>query len=583
MRFSRLLPPSALLLLASLSSNQASAQQQGFALDRFEPSDRGSDWFHLDSLDLRGNVRPAIGATFDWAHRPLVLVKADGNGDTALVKDQYFLHIGAAIILIERLKLAFSLPIAVGQTSDVSSVTVSGQTYGSPSKASVGDVRLSAMVRILGTYGDPFTLAGGLWAWIPSGSRDQYTGDGKFRIQPHLDVAGDISLFTYAARVGANYRALNETFADAPTGTELAFGASAGIRLVDKKLLIGPEIWGTTVLVDGGAFQKKTTPVEGVFGVHYNFGDFRIGGGAGPGFTRGFGAPELRVLASVDYFPAIEEKKPEPKPEPKPEVKVEPPKDKDGDGILDVDDACVDVPGKKTDDPKTNGCPDKDGDGVFDKDDACVDVPGIKTDDPKTNGCPDKDGDGITDAVDACPDVKGVKTDDPKTNGCPPDKDGDGVLDPDDACPDTPGPKNEDPKKNGCPAVAIVGTQIKIIEQVKFKTGSAVIEKESDAILEGVAKILKDHPELKKIRVEGHTDNVGAKAMNKDLSKKRAASVVAWLLKHGVEKSRLSSQGFGDEKPIDDNSTPEGRKNNRRVEFHIEDLEGGKGTKIETK
>jgi outer membrane protein OmpA-like peptidoglycan-associated protein len=230
------------------------------------------------------------------------------------------------------------------------------------------------------------------------------------------------------------------------------------------------------------------------------------------------------------------------------------------------------VKGVKTDDPKTNGCPpDRDGDGIYDDVDACPDVKGVKSDDPKKNGCPaDRDGDGIPDDVDACPDVKGVASARPEFNGCPPDKDGDGIKNEDDACPDAPGPKNADPKKNGCPAAAIVGGEIKILQQVKFKTASDVILPESDKILTEVSKILRDHPEITKIRVEGHTDNQGAAGYNKDLSKKRAASVVKWMTtKGGIDASRLESEGFGQEKPIAPNDNEKGRQENRRVEFHI--------------
>jgi outer membrane protein OmpA-like peptidoglycan-associated protein len=86
-----------------------------------------------------------------------------------------------------------------------------------------------------------------------------------------------------------------------------------------------------------------------------------------------------------------------------------------------------------------------------------------------------------------------------------------------------------------------------------------------------VLTVLTSHPEITHVSVEGHTDNVGAAAMNKSLSGRRAASVVDWLVKHGIDKARLSSVGFGMERPIDSNDTPEGRQNNRRVEFHIED------------
>jgi OOP family OmpA-OmpF porin len=231
------------------------------------------------------------------------------------------------------------------------------------------------------------------------------------------------------------------------------------------------------------------------------------------------------------------------------------------------------VPGVKTEDPKTNGCPqvrDRDRDGIDDAADACPDVPGAKTDDPATNGCPpDGDKDGIRDDLDACPTVAGVKTSDPKTNGCPSDRDKDGIVDTEDACPDFAGPKNPDPKKNGCPFVRVEGTQLKILEQIKFKTNSAEIV-DSQAIVDAVRATLTEHAEIKHVRIQGHTDNVGSAAYNRGLSTRRAASVRMALVKAGVDPHQLSSEGFGFDRPIEDNSTEEGRAQNRRVEFLIE-------------
>ena len=81
-----------------------------------------------------------------------------------------------------------------------------------------------------------------------------------------------------------------------------------------------------------------------------------------------------------------------------------------------------------------------------------------------------------------------------------------------------------------------------------------------------VAKLLKENADLK-LRVEGHTDNVGKSKDNLELSKKRAAAVKDWLSENGVEASRLATEGFGDKKPVADNSTEEGRAKNRRVEL----------------
>jgi OOP family OmpA-OmpF porin len=571
MRSSLLLLSAAAVATALVSSATSQAQTPGFALDQFSPSERGSDWFAADSLDLRGNLRPAIGIVGDYADRPLAIYNPDGSYRSSIVADQFFVHLGASLVLWERLRLAFNLPLAVTQAGD--DARIGGTTFSNPNSFSVGDLRLAADLRLLGTFGDPFTLALGAAVYLPTGSRSDYTGDDSVRVEPRLMAAGDIGPFVYAAKVGFQYRGLNDTFAGTPLGSQFNFAASAGIRVANKKLVIGPEVFGATTVTGGAAFDKTTTPLEGILGFHYLIANsVRVGLGAGAGLDRGYGAPVARVLGNLEWAPGIEEK---------PVVH-----DRDGDGILDDDDACPDVAGPKTDDPKTNGCPpvaappppsDRDKDGIIDDQDACPDVPGVKTDDPKTNGCPppppDRDKDGIIDAEDACPDVPGVKTNDPKTNGCPPDpdRDHDGIKNEDDACPDEPGPANKDPKKNGCPRAVVRNNQIVILEQVKFATGSAVILPASNELMAAVTKVFTDHPEIKKVSVEGHTDNVGPARYNKVLSGKRAASVVAWLVKHGIDASRLESVGFGMERPIDTNATPAGRQNNRRVEFHIVD------------
>src|SRR5262249_32815447 len=127
--------------------------------------------------------------------------------------------------------------------------------------------------------------------------------------------------------------------------------------------------------------------------------------------------------------------------------------------------------------------------------------------------------------------------------------------------------------RNGCPKAFVSQGQIRILDQVKFKTNSAQIEpgKDSEEILEAVQKVLIDHPEIERVRVEGHTDNRGAAAFNKRLSADRATSVVKWLVGRAITSGRLTGAGFGRERPIDSNDTEAGRKANRRVEFHIED------------
>ena len=80
---------------------------------------------------------------------------------------------------------------------------------------------------------------------------------------------------------------------------------------------------------------------------------------------------------------------------------------------------------------------------------------------------------------------------------------------------------------------------------------------------------MKAHPELTKIRIEGHTDTTGKREKNLKLSDGRAKSVMAYLASKGIDEGRLVAKGFGQEKPLADNKTEEGRAKNRRVEIHI--------------
>jgi OmpA-OmpF porin, OOP family len=561
--------PAAFVLASSLVAPSASAQ--GFTANRYEPAEQGSDWFENDSLDLRGAFRPALGLTAEYAKDNVDLLASDGSIQQRLVADQLFLHVGAGLILANRFRIALSLPLALYQYGFATSAGPKP-----PGAAAVGDLRVGGDIRLFGEYEGPFQLAVGAQVWVPTGRADQYTGDGVVRVQPHINIAGDLADIAYAVRFGYETRGklnLPPGISQNDFGNELAGGIAIGGRIADKKLLLGPEFNFYTLA--SNAFQSASSPAELLLGAHYRAGDWKISGGVGAGISDAIGSPGFRAILGLDWIPAIEK--------PKPVIA-----DRDGDGIPDTEDACPDAPGVRTTDPKTNGCPppppppaDRDGDGIADNDDACPDVPGIKTDDPKTNGCPsDRDKDGIYDKDDACPDVPGIKTDDPKTNGCPPpdpDRDKDGIPNEADACPDEAGPPNEDPKKNGCPMAFVKEGLIQITEQVKFETGSARILKDSDNLLNAVLKVLSSHTEIKVVRVEGHTDNSGSAALNKTLSGQRAAAVVAWLTLHGVDKNRLKSEGFGSERPIDTNATPAGKANNRRVEFHIDKSDAAAG------
>ena len=237
--------------------------------------------------------------------------------------------------------------------------------------------------------------------------------------------------------------------------------------------------------------------------------------------------------------------------------------DQDKDGVPDESDKCPAVKGSVD----NKGCPDndKDGDGVLDRLDACLEVKGV----PENKGCPDvdTDEDGSVDRLDTCKTEKGPA----HNKGCPyPDTDKDGMADNIDNCINEAGPMDN----QGCPAavkqlVVITFEKLVIKDKVYFDTDKATIQARSNKMLDQIVSILTAHTEITLVQVEGHTDNTGEAERNRVLSSDRARAVVDYLVKKGIAATRLKPVGFGPDKPADDNSTPKGKENNRRVEFNI--------------
>src|SRR5690554_3632060 len=229
--------------------------------------------------------------------------------------------------------------------------------------------------------------------------------------------------------------------------------------------------------------------------------------------------------------------------------------DSDGDGIPDHLDDCPTVAGL----PEFNGCPDTDGDGIVDHLDECPTVAGLA----EFNGCPDSDGDGVPDHLDNCPNEAGPK----ENNGCPwPDRDGDGVPDHLDQCPDVAGTV----ANNGCPEVSVevIKRLNEYSKTILFDLGKSTIRKESYPVLQDIANVMKEYPNAK-FEIEGHTDNTGSAAVNSRLSKERAAAVKDYLISIGMDADRLTSEGYGPDRPIATNKTAAGRQENRRVEISL--------------
>jgi OOP family OmpA-OmpF porin len=134
-----------------------------------------------------------------------------------------------------------------------------------------------------------------------------------------------------------------------------------------------------------------------------------------------------------------------------------------------------------------------------------------------------------------------------------------------------PTPPPAEPAKS---PVTVKDGRLGVPGNIVYETGKAIIKPESEPTLNALKDFMDQNKNFTRIRIEGHTDNVGKSPDNLKLSQDRAAAVVQWLSDHGVGKDRCLAVGFGDTKPIADNKTDDGKAQNRRTEFHIAEIEG---------
>src|SRR5450432_3414405 len=329
-------------------------------------------------------------------------------------------------------------------------------------------------------------------------------------------------------------------------------------------------VGGTSVLSSGGdgsyrAIKSGDTDANFYVGLGARFAlsnlvHLRLDGRllAAPNTTNNGFSPDWEVTAGIGVTLGGHEPAP-----PAPVVQLV--KDTDGDGITDDLDKCPNEAGPK----ENGGCPDKDtdGDGIVDRKDKCPDKAGP----PERDGCPeeDRDHDGIVDSKDKCPDDPEDKDGFEDADGCPdPDNDKDGIPDDKDKCPNEPETKNGYQDADGCPdeIPAAIKKFTGVIEGINFKSGKASILNGSYAVLDRAVTVLKQYPDVR-LEISGHTDSRGKADFNRDLSQRRADAVKLFFISQGVDSSRLTSIGYGSDRPIADNATDFVCKGKRTTEF----------------
>jgi outer membrane protein OmpA-like peptidoglycan-associated protein len=467
-----------------------------------------------------GRVLPHLemgGATWlGYANDPLVLHRLGGEQRVAsLVGDRSGGALTAAVGILDRAQLAIEIPVVFHQSPRSGAITPqSVDAFG------FGSIRLVPKLRLLeaGRHGVDVAVLAGLN--VPLGAKD-FVGS-ELTLQPELAASRSFREVRLAGNVGATIRD-GARLAEVNMGNELSAQLGAAYDLNAR--------WGLPL--EAGLVLAAAVSASNPFGRSdetsvelRSYGAFdlspavRLLAGGGAGLENGWGTPDWRIFAGAQLgFP----RRP----------------------------LSTSVPGAL----------------------AAAAPPPAPAAPPAAAPPPppvaplDTDSDGLADADDRCPTVGGPA----ENGGCPDeDRDGDAVVDRDDECPDLAGSAEH----RGCRPEATVkleADRIRFEGTVHFDVATAVIQPRSAELLDGIATVITAHPEIARIRVEGHTDSRGGRAYNMTLSERRATSVVRALVARGVPADRLDPAGFGLERPVADNGTREGRAKNRRVELHVVD------------
>jgi outer membrane protein OmpA-like peptidoglycan-associated protein len=561
------------VLAAWLCASPAYAQQATFHLDRLEVWGAPDDGIGIVRPDT--NDKPVFFGQLALGYSINPLHTATLTNDTATLKassgavvaGQFTEYGTVGFEFLDRFTVAATLPVTeeYGQNPNYQEGGGTGSDTVVANAGTTADVRIDARAVALRTRDRRGALGADFSLRVPNGGADNFGGDSqvtamlmvtaeyRFHVFKDFDVIGVVN-------TGIDFRP--NRWLNNPTlpsggigiGDEWRWAVAGYVPLHGDKYRLGLAIFGQTGIENNGnigntIFNGSNTPLEWQAEGRMRFGRFdRLWAGVGLGsrLDLAYGAPDFRIVALAGiYVPLLDSEagSPQAKVEQRHRRRDEHMVDTDHDGIPDDIDACPTEPEDHLGSDPNDGCPlppDRDGDGIPDQYDKCPDVP--------------EDKDGVEDA-DGCPET---------------DADHDGIPDAVDACPKEPGLPSPDPKKNGCPQfIKVEGSIVHILQQVHFATASTTILPDSFPMLSEIANLLKSNQAIKRMSIEGHTDDRGAADYNMKLSDGRAASVRTWLIQHAVEAGRLESHGYGKTRPIEDNATEAGRLANRRVEFKI--------------
>jgi OOP family OmpA-OmpF porin len=485
---------------------------------RLNPSGMGSWVLGTGELLPAGGYRLALVGHYE--NKPLVLFE-DNAQVGVLVRHRATALLSAAVGLWDRVELGAQVPLLLLQQGDDLTARGVGPPQGG---VAPGTPLLTVRLRLLAEHQeDPMDLAVGVNAGPGLGSAAALARE--LHATPSVMVGRRFGVLRTALDVGLTLRPRTILTPDENIQDEVGHALRLGAVLASTAGGLGGEV----AAIGSVPLQREGYSLELLGGVRLPLGEkLEAYGLAGLGLGSAPGTPRFRLLLGMSFGKVSRPAVPEDSPAPQ-ELTV----------------------------------PDRDRDGVLDDMDACPDEAGPAS----HRGCPlrDSDEDGLVDEKDRCPNTAGIA----EMRGCPPkDTDADTVWDHLDNCRTIPGP----PENQGCPAnnrqlVVIQRNRIEIKDTIHFDYDKATIKSRSFPLLDQVARVLIEHPEIVSVSIEGHTDALGTDLYNHELSRKRAGAVRDYLERQGVARERMTIQSFGEARPLQANTTEQGRALNRRVEF----------------
>jgi outer membrane protein OmpA-like peptidoglycan-associated protein len=556
---------SPVVLLWALTAH-AESGDAGLDFELFKPHADFYGYGVVPGAATLQNLQFGGGVWFDYSDDPVILVNAagervspNGGNDDGLVNSRAQAHAQVGLGITSFGSFTVSVPLVVSQDG-YQAPSLGDTAVGKLTAAGLGDIVLTPKGVLLDRDQFPLGIALAVPIALPTGDGSAFLGEGAVTATPQAIVEwsdGRLHTRQYKFRIAAMGGALLREPAriqDTSIGNAVVYGAALGFRVV-APLELNLEVHGNSA---GSRASQNAAELLG--GVKVLAGDLlSISAGGGTGLGGGIGAPDFRVYFGATLAPNLD-----------PEMR-----DSDRDHVSDGRDKCPNDPEDIDNFQDEDGCPDadNDADGREDAIDKCPNDPEDDDGFMDNDGCPepDNDKDGVLDADDQCPNEAGS----PDMAGCPNrDTDGDGIGDDLDRCPydaeDVDGDRDED----GCPDEGRVQVEkgfIRINDLIYFDFNKFTIQERSNSLIDEIAMVIQANPQLLRIRIEGHTDDVGSDIANLKLSQGRAESVKAALVARGVDAGRLDAAGFGEMRPKVPNDTEANRAENRRVEFIIVD------------